>query len=46
MEPATVDQTQRVANEALKLIEMGRVSEETKGLAHSGESFPLIRGNG
>jgi hypothetical protein len=46
MEPAKVDQIQRVPKEALELIEMGRVSEETKGLAHSGESFPLTQGNG
>jgi hypothetical protein len=45
MEQAKVDQIQRV-EEVLNEIEMGRVTEETKGLAHSGESFPLTKGNG
>jgi hypothetical protein len=45
MEQAKADQIQRV-EEVLNEIEMGRVTEETKGLAHSGESFPLTKGNG
>lgn len=46
MEQAKVDQIQRVPEEVLNEIEMGRVTEETKGLAQSGESFPLTKGNG
>jgi hypothetical protein len=40
MEPAKVDQIQRVPEEALKVIEMGRVSEETKGLPHIVQESP------
>jgi hypothetical protein len=31
MEPAKVEETQRASRESSALIEMGRVSEETKG---------------
>jgi hypothetical protein len=40
MEPAKVDQ--RVPEEVLKVIEMGRVSEETKGLPHVVQESPGI----
>jgi hypothetical protein len=40
MEPAKVEETQRASKDTSKVIEMGRVSEETKGIRVSGfESF-------
>jgi hypothetical protein len=40
MESAKVDQIPHVPEEALKVIEMGRVSEETKGLPHIYQESP------
>jgi hypothetical protein len=46
MEPSTIDDVERVREERSEVIEVGKVSEETKGTLHPiGESvmFPITR---
>ena len=47
MESVKIDEAQCVSNETSMLIEMGRVSEETKGIVHpefESQAFPSALG--
>jgi hypothetical protein len=41
MEPTRDDEIQRIPEEALTVIEIGRVSEETKGISPGSENGPF-----